>query len=43
MLAGIGAPSSLAVRLARDAGLTLVGFLSAERFVIYTGEHRVGV
>ncbi len=43
VLAAIGAPSSLAVRLADDAGLCTVGFLSARRFVVYTAPHRVGV
>ena len=43
VLAAIGAPSSLAARLAEDAGVCLVGFLSAERFVTYTAVHRIGV
>ncbi len=43
VLAAIGAPSSLAVRLAEDAGLGLVGFLSSERFVVYAGGERLGV
>lgn len=42
VLAAIGAPSSLAVRLAEEAGLGLVGFLSASRFVVYAGSDRVG-
>jgi FdhD protein len=43
MLASVSAPSSLAVQLAREVGLTLVGFLRGRRFVIYAGEERIAV
>ena len=41
IVAAVGAPSSLAIKLAAEYGVTLVGFLKEDKFNVYTERQRV--
>ena len=42
-IVAVGAPSSLAIKLAEECGMTLIGFLKSEGGNVYCGMERVNI
>ena len=43
LIAAVGAPSSMAVKMAKEWDITLIGFLREGRFNIYNGEEKIAL
>jgi len=41
LLIAVSAPTTLAVKLAEETGVTLVAFARGERYTVYSGHHRI--